>query len=84
MTEFSLAPERDKNEMSTATPKMLYDQIGSEQSNMAAAKPEVSISQLVDMMGTGYEHNYYGFIYVFEIQLFSVNIKIVVRPIRKC
>jgi len=32
--------------------KMLYDQIGSEKSNMAAFKPEVPISKLVDKIGT--------------------------------
>jgi len=32
--------------------KMLYDQTGSAKSNMAAFKPDVPISKLVDKMGT--------------------------------
>jgi len=34
--------------------KMLYDQTGSEKSNMAAFKPEVPISKLVERKSNGY------------------------------
>jgi hypothetical protein len=58
------APRRDRKEISKATPMfsgssypmrltgMLYDQTSSGKSKMAASKPEVSISRLVDMIGT--------------------------------
>jgi len=43
---------------------MLYDQTGSEKSNMAAFKPEVHIAKLVDKIGTKDQLLY---IYVYNI-----------------
>jgi len=41
--------------------KMLYDQTGSEKSNMAAFKPEVPISKLVDKIGMKIQRLYICF-----------------------
>jgi len=40
--------------------KMFYDQTGSEKSNMAAFKPEVPISMLVDKIGTNIQQDNVG------------------------
>ena len=46
-------------------------------SKMAASKPEVPISQPIDMIGTRFERLY---IYVFEVQLSKRTIKNIARP----
>jgi len=57
---------------------MLYNLTGSNKSNMAAFKPEVPISKLVDKIGT--KSNDY--INIFEVQLQNETIKNVARPNR--
>jgi len=62
--------------------KMLYDQIGSEKSNMVAFELEVPIPKLVDKIGTKVQ--YIG-LYVYEVQQPNRTNGSVLRPYtRKC
>ena len=67
------APIRERKEFSLATPmfsgscypmkstEMLYDQTGSGKSEMVASKPEVPISQPIDIIGTHFQRQYLCF-----------------------
>jgi len=52
---------------------MLYNLTGSKKSNMAAFKPEVPISKLVDKKGTKVQRLYIK-IYAYEVQLPNVSL----------
>ena len=60
---------------------MLYDQTGSRNSKMAASKPEVPISQHVDMIGKRFQRLYICF--VFKVQLSNRAIKKIALPNQK-